>query len=212
MEFGAAHSSSQRPSDTIGNTPPPSCQSSLVTPAGPPPPAGVIICAECMALLRQRRKASGPFSNRLKVCAAPPMPGVKCMRLVHGCHSYPALLRDALPGYIHIISRATISSSQRPRQDWQPLLLPGCQSISAKPAGPPPPAGYVFAPHPNRDAWPPLPLWRIAQFLARILPTFPLDMHKTHGCRAVTALFFSAMQRIFQIIRSGRRQGRAAAQ
>jgi uncharacterized protein YjiS (DUF1127 family) len=37
-------------------------------------------------------------------------------------------------------------------------------------------------------------------------------MLKTHRCRAVTALFFSAAQRIFQIIRSGRRQGRAAAQ
>jgi len=45
QEFGAAHSSSQRSSDTIGNTPPPSCQSLLMTPAGPPPPAGVIVFA-----------------------------------------------------------------------------------------------------------------------------------------------------------------------
>jgi uncharacterized protein YjiS (DUF1127 family) len=37
-------------------------------------------------------------------------------------------------------------------------------------------------------------------------------MHKTHGCRAGTALFFSAPQRIFRFIRSGRRQRRAAAQ
>jgi hypothetical protein len=44
-EFGAAHSSSQRSSDTIGNTPPPSCQSLLMTPAGSPPPAGVIVFA-----------------------------------------------------------------------------------------------------------------------------------------------------------------------
>lgn len=42
-EFGRAHSSSQRSSDQIGNTPPPSCQSPLMTLAGPPPPAGVIV-------------------------------------------------------------------------------------------------------------------------------------------------------------------------
>lgn len=49
QEFGAAHSSSQRSSDTIGNTPPPSCQSLLMTPAGPPPPAGVIVFAKHLA-------------------------------------------------------------------------------------------------------------------------------------------------------------------
>jgi uncharacterized protein YjiS (DUF1127 family) len=37
-------------------------------------------------------------------------------------------------------------------------------------------------------------------------------MRKTHRCRAIPALFFFALQRIFQINRSGRRQGRAAAQ
>jgi len=76
--------------------------------------------------------------------AQPIVTGGKCMRPAHGCHSYPALLRDALPDYIHTISRATISSSQRPRQDWQPLLLPGCQSISATPTGSPPPVGVAF--------------------------------------------------------------------
>lgn len=29
-------------------------------------------------------------------------------------------------------------------KDWQPLLLPSCQSISATPAGSPPPAGVAF--------------------------------------------------------------------
>lgn len=57
MEFGTTHSSSQRRFDTIGNTPPPSCQSTLVTPAGSPPPAGVIICAKRMA---GRAKAARP--------------------------------------------------------------------------------------------------------------------------------------------------------
>jgi len=89
------------------------------------------------------KNAPLPFPFGLKF-AQPIVTGGKCMRPAHGCHSYPALLRDALPDYIHTISRATISSSQRPRQDWQPLLLPGCQSISATPTGSPPPVGVAF--------------------------------------------------------------------
>lgn len=59
------------------------------------------------------KNAPLPFPFGLKF-AQTVIPGGKCMRPAHGCHSYPALLHDALPGYIHIISRATISSSQRP--------------------------------------------------------------------------------------------------
>jgi hypothetical protein len=156
MEFGATHSSSQRPSDTIGNTPPPSCQSSLVTPAGPPPPAGVIILRKAHGFHPESPPHVRPPAQRFRKYASP-MCGH--MRGLHGCHSHPALPPEARAGYIKPIGRVTISSSQRPRQDWQPLLLPGCQSISATPAGSPPPAGVVFfAPHPNSTAWRPLPL------------------------------------------------------
>ncbi|MGJ7038135.1 hypothetical protein J2Y63_001371 [Shinella sp. BE166] len=119
MEFGATHSSSQRRFDTIGNTPPPSCQSPSMTPAGSPPPAGVIICA--------RRMARPPFPGKIlrrcvdprKVCAIR-APDVERMQATHGCHSDPALFYAAAPSYISLIGRATISSSQRPRQDRHP--------------------------------------------------------------------------------------------
>lgn len=60
QEFGVAHSSSQRSSDTIGNTPPPSCQSLLMTPAGPPPPAGVIVFAGHLANHTHNANPSSP--------------------------------------------------------------------------------------------------------------------------------------------------------
>jgi len=43
-----------------------------------------------------------------------------------------------------------------PEQDWQPLLLPSCQSISATPAGFPPPAGVCFSgpSQPSMHNWP----------------------------------------------------------
>jgi hypothetical protein len=99
---------------------------------------------------------------------------------------------------------------KRPRQDW--LLLPGCQSRSATPAGFPPRRALPFALHPNQGCMATLTLVAKTADSARISPIFLLDMRLSHRCRAVTALFFSAAQRIFQINRLGRRQGRAAAQ
>jgi len=183
----------------------------IMTPAGSPPPAGVIF-APCA----WRAAGAAAFSRKI-VGASPHVRGIcpilaQYMRRAHGCHSNRALPRRDGRIYIVLIGRATISSSQRPRQDWRPLLLPSCQSRPATPAGPPPPAGVAFCTA--------LTAQRIASFtfvararnLARILPKFPLDMHETHMCRAIPALFISAMQRIFHLIRSGRRQGRAAAQ
>lgn len=74
------------------------------------------------------------------------------MRIAHGCHSEPALQARAGPAYMKAIGRATISSSQRPRQDWRPLLLPGCRSTSAKPAGPPPRRALFFCAAPKASA------------------------------------------------------------
>ncbi len=106
MEFEATHSSSQCRFDTIGNTPPPSCQSPSMTPAGSPPPAGVIICARPMA----------PRLFPAKSFAL----GAERMRMTQGCHSQPALLYAAAASYIPPIGRATLFSSQSPRQDWHP--------------------------------------------------------------------------------------------
>ncbi len=116
QEFGAAHSSSQRSSDTIGNTPPPSCQSLLMTPAGPPPPAGVIVFARRLANQRpaiQNRPSPSAACRCLHRIQRRP---AERMRLMHGCHSNRALLPIVRAGYILLIGRATISSSQRPRQ------------------------------------------------------------------------------------------------
>ncbi len=181
-----------------------------MTPAGSPPPAGVIF-APCAW------RAAGAVAFSRKIAGASPHVRGICpilaqyMRRAHGCHSNRALPRRDGRIYMVLIGRATISSSRRPRQDWRPLL-PSCQSRPATPAGPPPPAGVAFCTA--------LTAQRIALFtfvararnLARILPKFPLDMHEAHRCRAIPALFISAMQRIFHFIRSGRRQGRAAAQ
>ena len=134
IEFGATHSSSQRLSDTIGNTPPPSCQSSLVTPAGPPPPAGVTVCA-------RRAGKSFPSAqnlhNKARFMVNPctmRMGGIPIERFrarARRCIHYPSVGQRTPPPSV-------------PRQDWRPLLLPGCQSRSATPAGPPPPAGVAF--------------------------------------------------------------------
>ena len=66
------------------------------------------------------------------------------MRRAHGCHSVPALLLFRQAIYVLLIGRATSPPPNVPDKDWQPLLLPSCQSRLTKPAGSPPPAGFVF--------------------------------------------------------------------
>ncbi len=212
QEFGAAHSSSQRSSDTIGNTPPPSCQSLLMTPAGPPPPAGVIVFAKHLANHAPQSKIARRHQLRADACAA------FSDGRPNACGSRMGAIPIArfCPSSGQAISFSSVGRRSPPPnvpdKDWQPLLLPSCQSISATPAGSPPPAGVAFCTATNQSRMACLPLWRRARILARISPKFPLDMHKAHGCHTTIALSFFAAQRIFQSIRSGRRQRRAAAQ
>lgn len=182
-----------------------------MTPAGSPPPAGVIF-APCA----WRAAGAAAFSRKI-VGASPHVRGIcpilaQYMRRAHGCHSNRALPRRDGRIYIVLIGRATISSSHVPDRIGGLSSSQAANRDQQRPPGPPPPAGVAFCTA--------LTAQRIASFtfvararnLARILPKFPLDMHKTHRCRAIPALFISAMQRIFHFIRSGRRQGRAAAQ
>ena len=78
------------------------------------------------------------------------------MRRAHGCHSVPALLLFRQAIYVLRIGRATSPPPNVPDKDWQPLLLPSCQSISATPAGFPPPAGVRFSEpsQPSMHNWP----------------------------------------------------------
>ncbi len=212
QEFGAAHSSSQRSSDTIGNTPPPSCQSLLMTPAGPPPPAGVIVFAEHLANPSTIRNLPPPRSSM--------QPFLPC--------SAPACRTHAADAWVPFQSRAF---AQRPgrlylsHRSGDDLLLPTSPPRIGSPSSsqaanryqqcPPdllPRRALLFCTATNQSRMAYLPLWRRARILAKISPKFPLDMHKTHGCHTAIALSFFAAQRIFQSIRSGRRQRRAAAQ
>ncbi|MGF6171741.1 hypothetical protein ABIE33_000015 [Ensifer sp. 4252] len=98
MEFGAAHSSSQRPSDTIGNTPPPSCQSPSMTLAGPPPPAGVILFSPSSSLLQPIATAA----QYLRIF--PPILRLG-MRFSHGCHETSELHKFTRLNYLQLIDR-----------------------------------------------------------------------------------------------------------
>ncbi len=97
-EFGRAHSSSQRSSDQIGNTPPPSCQSPLMTLAGPPPPAGVILF-------------SPPLHKEACVCAPAQYSCIislrspHAMHWMHRCHSGTALPFHPPAYYLQLIDR-----------------------------------------------------------------------------------------------------------
>lgn len=113
QEFGAAYSSSQRLSDTIGNTPPPGCQSPTMTPTGPPPPVGVICLRQAHGNLSQITVYQAPapifrlLSRQLRLIFK------RSMHLPHRCHATYALAPRNRPSYIPIIDRATRSSSQR---------------------------------------------------------------------------------------------------
>lgn len=98
MEFGAAHSSSQRPSDTIGNTPPPSCQSPSMALAGPPPPAGVILFSLPISFILLGRSACTMF-----VQIWPPLCGA--MQLAHRCHEAFDLPKPGSLDYLQLIDR-----------------------------------------------------------------------------------------------------------
>lgn len=122
MEFGRAHSSSQRSSDQIGNTPPPSCQSLQMTLAGPPPPAGVIVfspsshvLAAAIAHLHIIRARDRRI--RATLCA-------QCIGAI--------LDRLYTSGQLHTIFNSSIgaahSSSQRPSIWIGDTPPPGCRS------------------------------------------------------------------------------------
>ncbi len=150
QEFGVAHSSSQRSSDTIGNTPPPSCQSLLMTPAGPPPPAGVIVLPNAWPTIPTMQNPSSPCERSYRIQHQ----RAERMRLMHGCHSNRALLPAVRAGYILLMGRATISSSQRPRQGLAappppklPIDISNARRVSS-------PAGVdFFALQPTNPTW-----------------------------------------------------------
>lgn len=153
QEFGAAHSSSQRSSDTIGNTPPPSCQSLLMTPAGPPPPAGVIVFARHLANHTPQSKIARRHQLRAYACAA------FSEGYPNACSSCMGAIPIArfCPSSEQAISFSSVGRRSPPPnvpdKDWQPLLLPSCQSISATPAGSPPRRALLFALQPTNLAW-----------------------------------------------------------
>jgi len=143
MEFEVAHSSSQRLFDTIGNTPPPSCQSILTTPAGPPPPAGVVVCAG--------RTVFPPLRHDFPKESS--LPALTALRDAHSGFAW-AFCMDAIPAVLfHGAKRLPIwgsslgrrpPPSMSPAGSAAPLLLSGRQSRPATPAGPPSPAGVAF--------------------------------------------------------------------
>lgn len=153
QEFGAAHSSSQRSSDTIGNTPPPSCQSLLMTPAGPPPPAGVIVFAGTWQ--------TTPHDQKSFMTAG-------CIP-AHSPHSVQSDRTHAARAWVPFQSRAFAHRSgrlylfHRPGDD---LLLPTSPARIGSPSSsqtanryqqrPPdllPRRALLFAPQPNNPAW-----------------------------------------------------------
>lgn len=186
-EFGAAYSSSQRRSDTIGNTPPPGCQSSLVTPAGSPPPAGVIV------FRMANRKTPPPFpasplypSGQAYSLGIPAELAGRHMQYPHACHA----ARPYRPAAHPPIWSASVGRRSPP---------PASPTRSAidSPPGPPietsdarrtsSPAGVAFSSG-NALAASTTALWRPARKFARILPKFLLDMHKTHSRHTAISL------------------------
>jgi len=154
QEFGVAHSSSQRSSDTIGNTPPPSCQSLLMTPAGPPPPAGVIVLPDTWPTIPTMQIPRRPASARTAFSTGGPNACGSCMGAIP--------IARFCPPSAQAISFSSVGRRSPPpnvpAKDWQPLLLPSCQSISATPAGSPSRRALLFCAATNQSRMARLPL------------------------------------------------------